>query len=249
VRDNSLLKTALFDLDDTLFDHRHSARVALGLLKERYQDKFSNISLDELERIHLEILNEIHVDVLKGTITIEDARIRRFAMLSSRYDLLLSEEEQHEASSLYRTVYQSSRRAAVGSLDLLQALRLRGIRIGIVTNNLVEEQLDKIQHCGLAPFIDSITISEEAGVSKPHSRIFQIALERLHSTSDGAVMIGDSWTSDILGARAAGIRAVWYNCYGKRAPVKENAPVEAEQVPELRSFEDLDYSLQCILAG
>ena len=242
------IKAVLFDLDDTLFDHRHSARAALGFLKERFDDKLSAISLDELERAHLEILNEIHTNVLDGTISLDEARIKRFAILFPRYDVILSEEEQYEVSSLYRIKYQAARRATIGAINLLHALRLREVRIGVVSNNLLEEQLDKMQHCGLAPFIDSYTISEEAGVSKPDPHIFQIALERLQCAPGSAVMVGDSWTSDILGARAAGIRAIWYNCFGYSIPLEKDSRFHLEEIPQLRSFENLRDSLDSILS-
>ncbi|HWF44110.1 MAG TPA: hypothetical protein VG537_05680, partial [Candidatus Kapabacteria bacterium] len=64
----SVLKTVLFDLDDTLFDHRHSSRTALGLFKIRFAKQLEQVSLDELERANLEILNEIHVHVLDGSL-------------------------------------------------------------------------------------------------------------------------------------------------------------------------------------
>ena len=63
-----------------------------------------------------------------------------------------------------------------------------------------------------------LVVSEEAGVSKPHPRIFEIALERAGAAAAEAVMLGDSWTNDVEGARAAGIRAVWFNRDGRDAP-------------------------------
>ena len=71
--------------------------------------------------------------------------------------------------------------------------------------------MDKLRYCELLELIDSITISEEAGYAKPDIRIFQTALDRLECKPEEAVVIGDSWENDILGARAAGIRGIWYN--------------------------------------
>jgi putative hydrolase of the HAD superfamily len=61
-------------------------------------------------------------------------------------------------------------------------------------------------------------VSEEAGVSKPDPRIFEMALERANARAGEAVMVGDSWANDVEGARAAGIRAVWFNRDGRLAP-------------------------------
>ena len=66
-------------------------------------------------------------------------------------------------------------------------------------------------------------VSETAGFTKPDSRIFEIALEKLCVEPSDAVMIGDSWEEDILGAYKAGIRAVWFNRKGKPVPDKKIA--------------------------
>jgi HAD superfamily hydrolase (TIGR01509 family) len=235
-----MLKFVLFDLDDTLFDHRHSSRSALTVLQEHFAEHLSAVSLDELERHNLTILNAIHVEVLSGAITPDEARARRFAQLLGKYGATISEEEQYEVGALYRTKYQSSRRPSAGAIAILHELRKRGLKTGVVSNNLVEEQNDKLQYCGLADLLDIVVISEAVGVSKPDPRIFEIALERAGCTPEEAVMVGDAWGNDVLGARAAGIRAVWFNCY--------NDPRPNEDVPEITSFEDMDLALNVILA-
>jgi putative hydrolase of the HAD superfamily len=87
--------------------------------------------------------------------------------------------------------------------------------------------------------VDVLIASEEAGVSKPDPRIFEIALERLEATADRAVMVGDSWANDILGARAAGIRAVWFNPAGDDAPEPD--------VPVLRALTPVEPALRVVL--
>jgi putative hydrolase of the HAD superfamily len=54
-------------------------------------------------------------------------------------------------------------------------------------------------------------ISGELGFGKPNPKLFQMALERLAVTPDQCVMIGDSLSRDIGGARAVGIRTIWVN--------------------------------------
>ncbi len=234
-----MLKAILFDLDDTLFDHRHSSRAALRVLQQHYADGLGSISLDELEAINLVILNEVHIEVLAGALNADEARVKRFGMMLGRYGLLPSPESLQDVADRYRARYQESRRATPGAHALLRAVRSRGLKTAIVTNNLVEEQMDKLQHCGLLHLIDSTTISEEAGYSKPDARIFQAALNRLECTADEAIMLGDAWENDILGARGAGIRGVWYNCYASTRP--------DDSVPEIQSLEDSDAILRLLL--
>ena len=79
----------------------------------------------------------------------------------------------------------------------------------IISNGFKEVQSYKFEHSGLAPYFTHTLISEEVGINKPQPGIFTIALERNGISAAEAVMIGDSYSSDIAGAKAAGIDQVW----------------------------------------
>lgn len=149
-----MLKAVIFDIDDTLFDHRHSARTGLATLQSYFPTALGTVPLDDLERTHRELLNTIHIQVLNGTLDQGEARRLRFAKLLTRYGIEASEEEQLVLRRRYRASYQSSRRAALGAIPLLKALRERELRIGLLSNNLVEEQLGKLDACGLRELVD-----------------------------------------------------------------------------------------------
>jgi len=70
----------------------------------------------------------------------------------------------------------------------------------------------------MTELVDVLVISEEAGLRKPDPAIFRLALGRCGASSAEAVMLGDSWGSDVLGARSAGVRAVWLNRAGSFCP-------------------------------
>lgn len=80
-------------------------------------------------------------------------------------------------------------------------------------------QYYKFERAGLAPCFTHTLISEEVGINKPQPGIFEIALQRNGITADEALMIGDSYTSDIAGAKAAGIDQLWIK--GDGLPVTE----------------------------
>ncbi|MGH9371872.1 MAG: HAD family hydrolase, partial [Vicinamibacterales bacterium] len=115
-------------------------------------------------------------------------------------------------------------------------------RVGIVSNNLLDEQQDKLRHCGLHALVDELVVSEEAGVSKPDPGIFEIALQRLGCPAEEAVMVGDSWAADVIGAISAGIRPIWFNPMGKRAPDPDAS------VMELRTLDPPDMAMAMIFA-
>lgn len=211
-----VIKAVLFDLDDTLFDHAHCARAALGTIRSSHPC-FTTVAFDDLERSHSAILDELHGDVAVGRVPLDSARIERFRRLFAVAGVDANDELTASTAAAYRQAYVNARRAIDGAATLLEALRPR-VRIGIVTNNLVAEQRDKLRACGLDGYVDALVASEEAGVSKPDPYIFELALERLACTAPEAVMVGDSWANDILGARAAGIRSIWFNPAGDNPP-------------------------------
>jgi len=79
----------------------------------------------------------------------------------------------------------------------------------IVSNGFSEVQYYKFEHSGLKPYLKYIVLSEDVGINKPQTGIFEKALELNGVKADEAIMIGDSWTHDIVGARNAGIDTIW----------------------------------------
>lgn len=234
------VKAVLFDLDDTLFDHLYSTRQGLLAICEIYS-LLQRHPIDEMFILYMNLLDEVHLRVLKGELTNEEARIERFRRFFEHYapeieDLLAVADQ---AANLHRATYQRSRQLVAGVLPLLEYLRGK-VKIAVVTNNLIEEQRDKLRHLQLESLVDELVTSEETGFIKPDPGIFRVALARLEVQASEAVMIGDAWNADILGARQAGIRAIWLNRRGIPCP-------DPALAHELLAFEPLEEILRAIL--
>ncbi len=215
-------RAILFDLDDTLFDHRRSARAALDAVHRAFA---GSVAFEDLERHHAHYLEEMHLEVLAGRITLDDARRERFRKVFEALGMPLQPADTQRIARTYREGYVSARRAVEGAADLLAALKRR-YRIGIVSNNLLDEQRDKLAFCALDSYVDALVVSEEAGASKPDPAIFQLALDRLVVAASEAVMVGDSWSADIVGAVAVGIRPIWFNPFGLLKPSEPGGVLE-----------------------
>jgi putative hydrolase of the HAD superfamily len=212
------LRGVLFDLDDTLFDHEHATLTALTVLRSE-EPAFGEWTHDELVARHGIVLEELHHEVLNGQRSIEAARAERFRRLFEAASGSSAPEGRAMALAWrYRSAYEAAWRPVAGAAELLKALRDAGLRIGIVTNNLVAEQKQKLQQCELDPYVDALVTSEDVGVPKPQPQIFGAALERLGVDSSDAVMVGDAWSTDIAGALASGIRPVWFNWRAAPSP-------------------------------
>jgi putative hydrolase of the HAD superfamily len=205
----TIVKAVLFDLDDTLFDHSYCARAALAGVRGLHES-FGTLDASEFERRHGEILEVLHRDVMAGRIDLDAARVERFRRLYRTAGHDADTELATRTAAAYREAYIASRREVTGAAALLEEVR-RHARVVIVSNNLLFEQQEKLRDCGLDRHVDILVVSEEVGVSKPHARIFEVALERAECEPAEAVMVGDSWENDVQGARALGVRAIWFN--------------------------------------
>jgi len=92
----------------------------------------------------------------------------------------------------------------------LEALRGRGLRLGVVSNaaylpRLMKEQLAAL---GLAAYFDAVTFSSEVGVRKPHPAIYADALRKLGAKPARTLFVGDRVREDVQGPKELGMRAV-----------------------------------------
>jgi putative hydrolase of the HAD superfamily len=91
-----------------------------------------------------------------------------------------------------------------------------------------------LERAGLGGYFSAVFTVRELGAAKPDPGYFQAALSALGCSPAEAVMVGDSYPVDVIGARQAGLRAVWYN------PRLEAAPsLPPEQDGDLPRMEDL----------
>jgi putative hydrolase of the HAD superfamily len=104
------------------------------------------------------------------------------------------------------------------ALALLEGLRGR-YRLGAITNGNAD-----VHHIGIGHYFDFVVTAAQAGAAKPHASVFEAALCAADAPAHRAVHVGDDPATDVLGASAVGMRAVWYN--------PELAPWPGGQVPD-----------------
>lgn len=210
----SRLRVVLCDLDDTLFDHHRATEIALERLRD-VEPGLASESFDSQIVRHRHLLDTYHRELLAGRMTLDEVRIARFqGLVGGGCDA----DRALDMARHYRRLYEQCWYTVPGAIELAAAIKRSGSSFVIVTNNLIEEQRLKLERCGLTPFVDHLVTSEEAGCAKPHVGIFEAALQRVGASPDEAVMLGDSWEVDVIGAHRAGIRAVWLNRFKQHLP-------------------------------
>jgi putative hydrolase of the HAD superfamily len=114
--------------------------------------------------------------------------------------LVSAMEAGHTESNLWRVPLE-------GAVETLRGLRARGVRAAVVSNGDGRVRA-LLASAGLAEYLELVVDSFEEGVEKPHPEIFRRALDRLGVAAERAVYIGDIYSIDAVGARAAGLRPI-----------------------------------------
>lgn len=118
--------------------------------------------------------------------------------------------------------------------DALEALAQRNLRIGSISNS--HRCLESFQaHFELEGLIDVAVSSSQHGYMKPHASIFEAALKLAGVEAAESVMVGDSMSQDIEGARGVGMRGVLV----RRSDSIEKPAGALDGVPVIRDLREL----------
>jgi len=129
------------------------------------------------------------------------------------------------------------RKPIPGMFELARALAQRSVPLAIISNS--EGRLaELVLELGYDALFPVVVDSGRLGIDKPDPRIFQRAAELLGVPLAEIVHVGDAWEADVLGACAAGAKAIWFAPTDDRTlPPGVLACRDAAEVTEaLRSF-------------
>jgi putative hydrolase of the HAD superfamily len=134
-------------------------------------------------------------------------------------------------SEAYVALQRSGHPLVAGAAELVGSLQGH-CRLGLITNGPADIQRLKLAGTGLAACFESVVISGEVGIGKPDPDVFSLALSQLGAKAESAVMVGDTWERDVIGALDAGLSAVWISG-GRPTPEKRPNVVVVREVAEL----------------
>ena len=201
------------DLDDTLYDFSSNS---LSVYREVYAlmgyDRWFN-DFDHYYTLYWQRNRELWV--LYG-----DNKITKDQLNAERYTYPLLRVGVPDAEAVGARFWdEAMKRLPLGTLlmpharEVLEYLRPR-YKMYILSNGFAELQARKMRSGGIDHYFDGVVLSEDIGVNKPHRAIFEHALQVAGVTADRALMIGDNYEVDAMGAHGVGMDQVLYNAAG-----------------------------------
>lgn len=115
--------------------------------------------------------------------------------------------------------------------ETLDELKRRGYRLGVISNSDGRAEA-VLGEAGLLPHFEFVIDSGRVGVEKPDPRIFRLALERMGVQPHEAVYVGDIYEIDVVGARAAGMRAILVDPLGRLGHLDCDRIAALHELPE-----------------
>jgi len=221
VRDVELL---CLDAGNTVvfLDHTRLARIAGehgfattadALVRAEGETK---VALEE-KREHHVAWSRAHVQAARGWAATVGTMLHAAGLPLDRVPAMLDAMwPEHAAYNLWSLVPE-------GLVDALAAVRAAGVRVAIVSNS--EGRLEPLLVAlGVRGALDLVVDSGIVGIEKPDPRIFRIALDRFGVAPARALHLGDVYATDVLGARAAGVRVALVDPHGHLAGRHPDVP-------------------------
>ncbi|MBE6990193.1 MAG: noncanonical pyrimidine nucleotidase, YjjG family [Ruminococcaceae bacterium] len=219
----------LLDADNTLFDFDRGNRNAFHRVCMEHDLPES----DETFRMYESCNNAMWRAFDRGECTKDFLVLERFRMF---LDLLGIVRDPAACNHTHLTALGQSTLLLPYAEEVCRTLS-KGHRLYLVTNAVAAVQKSRLARSTLAPYITDVFISEEAGASKPSRAYFNYVFAHIDGLApDNCLLVGDSLSSDILGANNAGLPCCWYN--PKRQPRPEELRIDYE-IADLRELYDI----------
>lgn len=224
-----MVKTVLFDLDNTIFDFNKAEEIALiktltemGIEPEKEViSRYSQINLAQWKLLE------------QKKITRSQLKIRRYKLL---FDEIGVNKEPEIAAKTYEKFLGIGHYFIEGAEKILESLSKK-YDLYIVTNGITNVQKRRVESADLKRFFKDIFISEEIGHDKPSREYFEYCFSKIPDLEkENTVIIGDSLSSDIQGGINAGIKTIWFNLKKEEKNPKIPADYEISSLMEIEKL-------------
>ena len=217
-----MYRAIFIDIDDTLLDYIPCCREAFELALPEHPEYFD---------LFFEISGRLFSEAKHGLHTI--AEVMELYPKEFIATIGYPPEAVDPFKHAFRAAWGKTHTLVPGAKEMLENLQAKGYRLFAASNSFGHLQRSRLERAGILKYLEDTYISMDIGYDKPDVRYFEEALRRCGLQPNEVLMIGDSLTTDILGAQAVGMDTIFVD---RR---REGLAVSGLVVRELNEIADL----------
>ena len=229
-----MAKVIFLDIDDTLLSFE-------GYVREAMKNGFEAFGIGPFENEMLSVFHKVNSELWhkleRGELSFENLKKIRWNLV---FEALGFQADGVKFEEYFRTYLFDSAIPEEGALDLLAYLKGK-YALCAASNGPYNQQVNRLKAGGMLPYFSHLFISEEVGYSKPSPEYFAVCMKRLNEGKEvylpqDIIMIGDSLTSDMAGAKNAGMKTVFYNRKKQAIPSEMRLDFVVESLYEIEKI-------------
>ena len=198
------VKAILIDIDNTLLDFNKGSKIAMAKAFNECGIEFKDGYFDVFTRENDLLWEKIE----RGELTRLGLHKVRFYII---FDALGIKGDGDKAEIEFRKALFNVAEKVDGANELLEYLSKK-YTLYCASNAIYNQQINRLKIAKMHDYFDGFFISETIGVQKPTKEFFDYCFKNMNGiTKEQTIMIGDSLTADIIGAKNYGIKSIWYN--------------------------------------
>lgn len=221
-----MLKTVLFDIDNTLLSFDDYVRTAM-------HDGFQKFGLRTYEPWMFEVFSTHNARLWRA---VEQGEMTLDALEKVRWNDIFRELQICFDGEVFEDYFKAelfhSAIVIDGARETLDALHGK-YTLAVASNGPLDQQRNRLALAGMLDDFDALFVSQDIGCNKPARAFFDECLRRLGNAPEEVLMVGDSLTSDMLGGEQAGLRTCFYNPHGKPVPASLHVDFNIRSLREL----------------
>lgn len=202
-----------FDLDDTLWDFQKNFTLTFEYI---FAQNDYGMDLQEFLKVFIPINQKYWRLYREGKTDQFNLHKRRFEETFKQFEGALTSVEGEQIFKGYTLYNAAFTHLIPGTLEALEYLH-NSYNLHILTDGFFESQVEKLKNAEIHDYFNTITASDEVGITKPHPKIFDEALKKANTQKENSVMIGDNLDFDVFGAIDAGLEAIFFTPTGDTA--------------------------------
>ncbi|WP_020142821.1 HAD family hydrolase [Terracoccus sp. 273MFTsu3.1] len=204
----------LLDVDDTIVDTQEAMVAAGTEAAAAIWPHRSGVDHRAMAQRYYDDPERWFPRYASGDVPFDTMRSGRLAEVAVAFGLEVPDGAHQSFEDAYAPAFRSAQRLFPDVPGLLSTAEQEGLPVALLTNSAHAPTRVKLEALDLAERFEVVVTTDTLGFGKPDLRVYLEACRLVGAQPHRVVCIGDSIEWDVLGAQAAGLRAVWLDRRG-----------------------------------